>query len=139
MSMLYQSLNGGPILNEGDLLYLGGLFDGEGSAGVYSYLNRGHRRKDGTYNWYQSNTTNISVNMTDPMPVYFIALCFGGSVTKVTNKKRKKDGGQCKPSFAWRAKLSLSRKIASALIQYVKNPSKVVQLQKVIDYYPESV
>jgi len=64
-----------------ELIYLAGLFDGEGYCGI-------ERRRPSTYRrWgYQ---LRCSVTMTDPRPLEIFHSRFGGSFMKLTRKRGK--------------------------------------------------
>ena len=108
-----------PILTRGDLLYLAGLFDGEGSAGVYKH------------NISLNAYPQIALGMTDKEPVQFIAFCLGGNIyskDKARNPKYKK-------YYVWKVGCQKAYSAAKQLLPYVKNPAKIRQLTTVVNHY----
>ena len=107
-----------PILTEGDLLYIAGLFDGEGSAGVYKHADRRMKR------------AQVCMGMTDPDPIRFLALCFGGKVYEIQSNLPNR-----KLRYDWRLADRRALGVANQLLPYVKNLSKVKQLTSIVEYF----
>lgn len=125
-----------PILTEGDLLYCAGLFDGEGSAGVYDHKGKyNYLRKDGTTIKVKGKQPILSVVMSDSDPIWFLSLCFGGNVTKYTPKQKVGAKSQYKLVHRWGASSRKALEVAKVLYQYVKNNSKAEQLNTIVSYY----
>ena len=125
-----------PILTEGDLLYIAGLFDGEGTGGVYKarskyFLKNGEERIS-----TGGQTYRIAIGMTDVDPIRFLHLCFGGSFSMRLYPLGKAKHKAChKPMYDWSLSNRKARDFASAILPYVKNLSKVAQLEKVVNAY----
>lgn len=118
-----------PILTAVDLSYLAGIFDGEGTAGVYHHPNKyQYTLKNGTTGIRTGKNVRIAVNMTDVDPVYFLGLCFGGSI----NKGKTQTG---KVLYRWSVSTRQALSAANRLQPFLKNQAKVAQLQSIIDYY----
>lgn len=62
--------------NEASLAYAAGLFDGEGSVGVYIKSNG------------SIDTAQLTMGMVDPKPVLFMQALFGGGVIKLDKSSR---------------------------------------------------
>lgn len=119
-----------PVLTPADLSYLGGLFDGEGYAGLVKHTNKYvSKRKDGTERTITSTTPIMSVGMCDSGPVKFLHLCFGGGYCA------KKSPSQDRVVYRWQVSYRKAQAAALQLIPYLKNEAKVGQVQKIIDHY----
>ncbi len=114
-----------PILTDTDLAYLGGLFDGEGSAGMYTYnQTRPAGRK-------AVRKATMQLTMTDPEPVRFMALCFPGSYQGKHQTPYGKQHGY-KHTYRWTCSARNARLVATTLLPFVKNLAKVKQLETVL-------
>lgn len=112
------------------LAYIAGLFDGEGTAGVY-IINRSPSRK------YPKGARVISlvaaIKMTDAAPVRFVHSVFGGSFAIIPPKLLQKR----KQVYYWTVSYRKAQKFAETILPYIKNPSKVAQLTKILDHYKQ--
>lgn len=118
-----------PILTQADLSYCAGILDGEGTAGVYHGVRKyKYRISSGEVRQCKGTNVRIAVNMTDSDPVYFMALCFGGSVTKGKTSTGK-------ILYRWQASTRTALYTVLRLLPYLKNKSKVRQVSSVVDYY----
>lgn len=117
-----------PILTESDKYYLAGLFDGEGTAGVW----KSGKQACGT----QRHRPCMAIGMTDREPVDFFRLCFGGSL--YFNKHPRGPKGH-QPHYKGLYLVSLRsnevKRAAEILLPYCKNESKQKQLQVCLDWY----
>lgn len=114
------------------LSYLGGLFDGEGNAGIVSI-----QRKFLPSAIKKSRAPNevpyIQLKMTDPEPVLLLHQTFGGG--KHVPTYTLPSG---KTVYVWRISHRKAQQAANILLPYVRSASKQAQLQKVIDHYTPS-
>lgn len=115
-----------PTLTAVDLAYLAGLFDGEGTAGMHTYSQvRGSSKRP-------VKKATMAVQMTDPDPVRFFALCFPGSYQSAHLTPSAKAQGY-KPVYRWQCSARNARLVAAQLIPYSKNLAKIQQLQAVFE------
>lgn len=114
-----RSLGAYPLLSVGDLLYLAGLFDGEGHANVYACGPN------------KSNLAGrIQINMIDRDPIAFFAFAFNAHC--VGQYSKTKIG---KPVYTVQLTSRKALRVAQDLLPYVKNESKVRQLRKITSFY----
>lgn len=112
-----------PILTNADLACLAGLFDGEGTAGVYLHKQRNNRN-------IPIRSPQVAVAMTDPDPIRFLALCLGGNVYTCGRRTRGN-----RPVYKWVRAHRKALHAAQALLPWVKNESKVEQLCRITQHY----
>ncbi len=112
-----------PILTEADLLYIAGLFDGEGTGGVYKH------KKVVKGKAYFTSVAHLAIQMTDPDPVKFVSLCFPGQYYHHMDSPSRKG---LKPLSRWQCSSKQAREVAAVLLPYVKNLAKVQQLSAVV-------
>ena len=110
------------VNNKEHLIYCAGLFDGEGSAGVYSAKHQ------------YGLVPTVQLAMTDKAPVKFFADTLGFHLYK--NKKKTKSG-----KAIWRTQVTCQKalKAATLLLLFVKNPAKTKQLKKIVMYYRQKI
>ena len=104
-----------------DRHYLAGLFDGEGCAGVWKIKSRNYR-----------DTPIVVVAMTDRRPVREYHKAFGGYFRD--GFKKTPNG---KPIYEWRVSHQAALRVACALIEYSRNPSKQKQFTEILKHYKE--
>ena len=109
---------------DADIAYVAGLFDGEGSAGVYKITH--HTGRDAGYSWW---SPRLQITMYDPDPVLACAEILGGWFGEINPKDRDATG------YRWQAQTWTAFEIAKKLLPWVRNKAKVRQLQEVITYY----
>jgi len=104
-----------------ELIYLAGLFDGEGCAGVYRHKSNSSRAGF-TY------VSLLTVHMCDASPVEQFHDCFGGTFDFVNRKLPRKG------IFRWTVVGKLAAAIAAQLLPFSHNPRKAAALRCVIDF-----
>ena len=109
------------------LNYIAGLFDGEGTAGVY-WSNHGGKPR-----WL----VVAAVAMCDADPVKLCHSTFGGwyGAQKPDIRRNK----PWRPQFVWRVTGKTSLAFAETILPYLRNESKKLQLGKIVSYYRERV
>ena len=123
-------------MNDIELSYLAGLFDGEGSAGVYIINRKGTKWHPRTY---RTAYPVVQLRMTDAEPVRAFHKAFGGWFGMSKPKDKKQNGDAKKLVYEWRISHRPALAVARALVVWCRNPSKVVQFQKIIDHYAQWV
>ena len=104
--------------------YLGGLFDGEGSAGVYRY------RRDKTLGGYQAAMVPVcQLKMTDREPVDLLSLMF--PAYGVYEYKIKSG----KTVYVWSCSYKGAVKFSKKILPYLVNKSKIKQIRMVMNAY----
>lgn len=104
-----------PIIHS---VYLAGLFDGEGCAGVWKLKHR------------KTPAPIVTLSMTTRAPVKFCHDIYGGYF----RDGFKKIPGN-KSVYEWRVSHRQALKVAMDLIPYVRNPEKIEQLGRILEHY----
>lgn len=112
------------------LLYAGGLFDGEGSAGVYSI----HRPRINSP--YTTFVPTMQIRMCDPEPVWFFKHLFDGGWYGVTRPSQtSKNGTKKRIIYEWRISHKKALQVAIELHPYLTNEHKRQQVGSLLDHY----
>jgi hypothetical protein len=98
-----------------NLQYFAGLFDGEGSVGVY-------RKKRGKY---LRHDLHVSVKMTNILPIKYLKSYFGGSISV------PKISGNRQPAYVWQASAEKAAQFLEKIYPFliVKQVGAVLGLQ----------
>ena len=104
------------LKDDRDLIYLCGLFDGEGSAGI------AHKRSPCEFSPF------IEINMTDIEPLILWQNYFGGKL------HRKEHRPAYKPSCLWRSQGKAVIPVAESLLRYARISRKREVLRLIIDF-----
>lgn len=111
-------------LKEKLFIYLAGLFDGEGSAGIYLI----NRHNDRGYK-YKARTPQVSVRMCDAEPVLAFVEAFGGKVYLT------KPPAPRKHVFSWTRQYRKALAVAEALLPYTRNQRQRNKFLAIIEHY----
>jgi hypothetical protein len=112
-------------------IYLAGLFDGEGNAGVFHIQRRKSspaRLASGRQWVCAQDVPCMQLKMTDKDPVKLLHDSFGGSFSQYVIKSGK-------TAYVWRVTHRKALAAALALRPHSRNLAKHEQLDKVINYY----
>ena len=119
-------------IKRSDLLYLGGLFDGEGCAGVYRGQSWNERRK----RYYPYQFPLLQVQMADTEPLRLLHSLFGGSYCRATYKiRRRKDGSPYKVLYLWKVSCRQAQAVAKILLPFVRTAAKQRAIRRVLVHY----
>jgi hypothetical protein len=114
-----------PILTTADKSYLAGLFDGEGTAGIWKsgHTKAGNRCRP-----------CAAIGMCDLDPIKFFQLCFGGSL--YVDKRDIKTNGKHKRMYllSWRGNKEI-RYLIGSILPFSKNETKISQLQACLNWF----
>lgn len=107
------------MIVETDLAYLAGLVDGEGSIIIHKYKQQlyksrgnGKRSDDKTPRF----VVDLRVAMSDSVAIYWIKDKFGGSVTRVEDKRKT----QYRPMYYWTTRANKASDLLKILLPYLK-------------------
>lgn len=114
-------------MNKSDLAYLGGLFDGEGSAGLYRFWKLHSQRKRKYLTWLPE----CQLKMTDKEPVEFIHKHFPNFKIQTYKLPSKKT------VYMWMLTYRSALQFAVKILPYCKNATKKEQLQRIINHYSD--
>ena len=122
------------MLSESDIIYIAGLFDGEGSI----HFKRGtEKKKKHTGKGYRtSNSLRLSmeITMTDESVVRWVHEVLGvGTVNKKPRKGLRKDGTKYLMQYRWRCTFRDAYYVCRLLWPYAH--TKLPKIQQVIDHY----
>ena len=120
-------------INQSDVVYFAGLFDGEGHVAYKQYpcTDKRYKDKKGNYKKYLRWTIKLEINMTDQDVINWIYATFGvGSVAKKPPGK-----GQMGRRMQWRWRCSHrdAYSICKLIWPYVK--VKLHKIEQIIDHY----
>lgn len=118
------------ILNS-RLAYIAGLFDGEGSAGVYVVNHNRTNRSSKVRETYKHFLPVAQLKMTDKDPVMFMKECFGGWYGTSKPAKPINRG----PIHEWKVSHRKALMFAQTILPWCINESKRKQLQGILDHY----
>ena len=120
------------MTREMKLAYLGGLFDGEGSAGVYQ-IKRKHYPNGSEY---KTHVPTMQIRMCDPEPVAFMLDVFPNAWHGTTQPNGlSKAGLKKKVVYEWRSSHKRALTIAIELYPYLINEHKKAQVASIIKHY----
>ena len=122
-------------MNEVDMAYIAGLFDGEGSINFRRAIEKKKKHK-GKPGYRTSNSMRISmeITMTDYSVLVWVHEVLGvGTLRPKTVKGLRKDGTPYLKQYKWRCVFRDAYLVSCALFPYAH--VKLDKIQKVIDYY----
>tara|TARA_R100000951_G_scaffold38354_1_gene32548 strand:- start:118 stop:555 length:438 start_codon:yes stop_codon:yes gene_type:complete len=128
-------------MNDVDIAYIAGLFDGEGSIQCKQawekkkkHNNDGYRK---TYSW----RINMEITMTDQSVLIWLLEVLGvGTLTKKPRKGKRVDGTKYLMQYRWRCTYRDAFKVCCLLFPYAH--TKLDKITQVIEHYtsiPENV
>lgn len=104
-----------------DLEYIGGLFDGEGYAGVVPCLKKKR---------FRVTSAHITISMSDPEPIYLVSSILGGKVSLIDRRP-----GAWKPQYNWTVTCFKAVTAALKLFPFVRTARRKQALLDVINKY----
>ena len=127
-------------ISVGDVGYIAGLFDGEGSLHIRRGLEKKKKHK-GKPGYRMSNSMRISmeISMTDEMVIRWVhEILAVGTVIRRDIKGKTKSGGKFKTQWRWRCTFRDCYYVCRLLWPHAK--VKMHKLEQVIDHYePEYI
>ena len=120
-------------INQSDIVYFAGLFDGEGHVAYkqYACADKRYKNKKGKPKKYLQWTIKLEVNMTDKGIIYWIHDTFGiGSVAKKPPGK-----GQMGKRMQWRWRCSHRDAYSICKLIWPYTKVKLHKIEQIIDHY----
>ena len=120
-------------INQSDIVYFAGLFDGEGHVAYKQYpcADKRYKDKKGKPKKYLHWSIKLEVNMTDKDIIYWIHDTFGiGSVAKKPPGK-----GQMGKRMQWRWGCSLRDAFYMCKLIWPYTKVKLHKIEQIIDHY----
>ena len=120
-------------INQSDIVYFAGLFDGEGHVAYkqYACADKRYKNKKGKPKKYLQWTIKLEINMTDKNIIYWIHDTFGvGSVAKKPPGK-----GQMGKRMQWRWRCSHRDAFYMCKLIWPYTKVKLHKIEQIIDHY----
>ena len=120
-------------INQSDIVYFAGLFDGEGHVAYKQYpcADKRYKNKKGKPKKYLQWTIKLEINMTDQNIIYWIHDTFGiGSVAKKPQGK-----GQMGKRMQWRWRCSHRDAFYMCKLIWPYTKVKLHKIEQIIDHY----
>ena len=120
-------------INQSDIVYFAGLFDGEGHVAYKQYpcADKRYKNKKGKPKKYLQWTIKLEINMTDQNIIYWIHDTFGiGSVAKKPPGK-----GQIGKRMQWRWRCSHRDAFYMCKLIWPYTKVKLHKIEQIIDHY----
>ena len=126
-------------MNENDVAYIAGLFDGEGCVQVKKYKEKKKKHKGPGYRTANCVRISMEIAMTDESVIYWVHDILGvGSVRVKPRKGLRKNGTKYLTQYVWRCSFRDAYQVARLLWPYAQ--TKLHGIEKIIDHYePEHV
>ena len=123
------------MLNDTDVAYIAGLFDGEGSIHIRRGVEKKkkHNNKPG-YRLSNSMRLSMEITMTDRSVLIWLHEVLGvGTLNKKPRKGRRVDGTKYLMQYRWRCTFRDAFKVCCLLFPYAH--TKLGKIQQVIEHY----
>ena len=123
------------MLNDTDVAYIAGLFDGEGSIHIRRGIEKKkkHKGKPG-YRLSNSMRLSMEITMTDRNVLIWLHEVLGvGTLTPKTVKGKRVDGTPYLKQYRWRCTFRDAFKVCCLLFPYAH--TKLGKIQQVIEHY----
>ena len=123
------------MLNDTDVAYIAGLFDGEGSIHIRRGIEKKkkHKGKPG-YRLSNSMRLSMEITMTDRSVLIWLHEVLGvGTLTPKTVKGKRVDGTPYLKQYRWRCTFRDAFKVCCLLFPYAH--TKLGKIQQVIEHY----
>ena len=123
------------MLNDTDVAYIAGLFDGEGSIHIRRGIEKKkkHNNKPG-YRLSNSMRLSMEITMTDRSVLIWLHEVLGvGTLNKKPRKGRRVDGTKYLMQYRWRCTFRDAFKVCCLLFPYAH--TKLGKIQQVIEHY----
>ena len=128
-------------MNDVDIAYIAGLFDGEGSIQCKQAWERKKKHKNDGYRKTYSWRINMEITMTDQSVLIWLLEVLGvGTLNKKPRKGKRVDGTKYLMQYRWRCTYRDAFKVCCLLFPYAH--TKLDKITQVIEHYtsiPENV
>jgi len=121
-------------MNDTDIAYIAGLFDGEGSIQCKQAWEKKKKHKGKGYRDAYSWRINMEITMTDRSVLLWLLEVLGcGTLTKKPRKGLRKDGTKYLMQWRWRCTYRDAYNVCCLLWPYAH--TKLDKIQQVIEHY----
>ena len=125
-------------MNDTDIAYIAGLFDGEGSIQCKQAWEKKKKHKGVGYRKAYSWRINMEITMTDQSVLIWLHEVLGvGTLTDKTRKGRRKDGTKYLMQWRWRGTYRDAYDVCCLLWPYAH--TKLDKIQQVLEHYSKEV
>ena len=125
-------------MNDTDIAYIAGLFDGEGSIQCKQAWEKKKKHKGVGYRKAYSWRINMEITMTDQSVLIWLHEVLGvGTLTKKPRKGLRKDGTKYLMQWRWRCTYRDAYDVCCLLWPYAH--TKVDKIQQVLEHYSKEV
>jgi len=121
-------------MNDTDIAYIAGLFDGEGSIHLRRGIEKKKKHNKPGYRLSNSMRVSMEVTMTDRSVLIWLHEVLGvGTLTPKTVKGKRVDGTPYLKQWRWRCTFRDAFKVCCLLFPYAH--TKLGKIQQVIEHY----
>jgi|TARA_R100001443_G_scaffold8747_2_gene18250 hypothetical protein len=125
-------------MNDTDIAYIAGLFDGEGSIQCKQAWEKKKKHKGVGYRKAYSWRINMEITMTDQSVLIWLHEVLGvGTLTKKPRKGLRKDGTKYLMQWRWRCTYRDAYDVCCLLWPYAH--TKLDKIQQVLEHYSKEV
>ena len=125
-------------MNDTDIAYIAGLFDGEGSIQCKQAWEKKKKHKGVGYRKAYSWRINMEITMTDQSVLIWLHEVLGvGTLTKKPRKGLRKDGTKYLMQWRWRCTYRDAYNVCCLLWPYAH--TKLDKIQQVLEHYSKEV
>ena len=125
-------------MNDTDIAYIAGLFDGEGSIQRKQAWEKKKKHKGVGYRKAYSWRINMEITMTDQSVLIWLHEVLGvGTLTKKPRKGLRKDGTKYLMQWRWRCTYRDAYDVCCLLWPYAH--TKLDKIQQVLEHYSKEV
>ena len=125
-------------MNDTDIAYIAGLFDGEGSIQCKQAWEKKKKHKGVGYRKAYSWRINMEITMTDQSVLIWLHEVLGvGTLTKKPRKGLRKDGTKYLMQWSWRCTYRDAYDVCCLLWPYAH--TKLDKIQQVLEHYSKEV
>ena len=122
------------MINQTDIAYIAGLFDGEGSINITRRPERKKKHKGKGYRVSNSMRISMEISMTDQSVLIWLHEVLGvGTLTDKPRKGRRKDGTKYLMQYRWRCTFSDAYYVCCLIWPFAH--TKLPKIQQVLNHY----
>ena len=122
------------MINQTDIAYIAGLFDGEGSINITRRPERKKKHKGKGYRVSNSMRISMEISMTDQSVLIWLHEVLGvGTLTDKPRKGRRKDGTKYLMQYRWRCTFRDAYYVCCLIWPFAH--TKLPKIQQVLNHY----
>ena len=124
-------------MNDTDIAYIAGLFDGEGSIQCKQAWEKKKKHKGVGYRKAYSWRINMEITMTDQSVLIWLHEVLGvGTLTDKPRKGRRKDGTKYLMQYRWRCTFRDAYYVCCLIYPY--SITKLEKVKQILDHYQQA-